>query len=81
MRQLVTFLAVRLLGAAIGFMLCAAAVAQPSQANQPPPPPPQLHKIKDDLYMIENTNANMNDLVYWGGMSYGVAHRCGRNSG
>src|ERR1700722_1260459 len=67
MRKLVPFIAMRLLAAAMVFMLCSAAVAQPSEANQPPPPAPQLHKIKDDLYMIENTNTTMNDLGYWGG--------------
>jgi hypothetical protein len=67
MRQIVPFLVRPVLAVAIVFMLCSAAAAQPSQANQPPPPAPQLHKIKDDLYMIENTNATMNDLGYWGG--------------
>ena len=67
MRQLVPFIARPLLAAAILSMLCSAAMAQPGQANQTPPPAPQLHKIKDDLYMIENTNATMNDLGYWGG--------------
>jgi cyclase len=33
----------------------------------PPGAPPKLNKIREDLYMIENTNANMADLGYWGG--------------
>ena len=44
-----------------------AATAQPNPANQPPPPPPQLHKITEGTYSIENTNAVMAELIYWGG--------------
>jgi cyclase len=33
----------------------------------PPGAPPKLNKIRNDLYMIENTNPNMADLGYWGG--------------
>lgn len=56
-----------LLTIAILFALGSIASAQPGQTNQPPPPAPQLHKIKDDLYMIENTHATMAELIYWGG--------------
>jgi glyoxylase-like metal-dependent hydrolase (beta-lactamase superfamily II) len=52
---------------AILLAYCTVAGAQPGQANQPPPPVPQLHKIKDDLYVIENTHAIMGELIYWGG--------------
>ncbi len=41
------------------------ATAQPSPVNQPPPP--QLHKVADSTYAIENANADMADLIYWGG--------------
>jgi len=37
----------------------------PSQG--PPGAPPKLNKIRNDLYMIENSNATMADLGYWGG--------------
>jgi len=47
--------------------LCSIAAAQPNPANQPPPPPPQMHKVGDGTYAIENTNANMAELIYWGG--------------
>jgi cyclase len=33
----------------------------------PPGAPPKLNKIRDDLYMIENSDATMADLGYWGG--------------
>lgn len=44
-----------------------AATAQPAPPNGPPPPAPQLHKIADATYAIENTNAEMAELIYWGG--------------
>jgi cyclase len=56
-----------LLACAILYTSGSAALSQQAQANQTPPPAPRLHKIKDDLYMIENTNANMGELIYWGG--------------
>ncbi|MEQ1948181.1 MAG: MBL fold metallo-hydrolase [Bryobacteraceae bacterium] len=37
------------------------------QQQGPPGAPPKLNKIREDLYMIENSNANMADLGYWGG--------------
>ncbi|MEQ1886623.1 MAG: MBL fold metallo-hydrolase [Bryobacteraceae bacterium] len=38
-----------------------------AQQQGPPGAPPKLNKIREDLYMIENSNANMADLGYWGG--------------
>lgn len=46
---------------------CLVVKSQPDQANQPPPPAPQLRKIAEGTYAIENTNATMAELVYWGG--------------
>jgi cyclase len=43
------------------------AYGQNGALQGPPGAPPKLNKIRDDLYMIENTNADMNDLRYWGG--------------
>ena len=36
--------------------------------GQPPPgPPPELVKVKDDLYILQNVNSTMGDLVAYGG--------------
>lgn len=36
--------------------------------NQPPPgPAPKLEKIKDDLYVLQNVNSTMADLIAYGG--------------
>ena len=43
------------------------AFAQGARPTGPPGAPPKLNKIREDLYMIENSNANMADLGYWGG--------------
>jgi cyclase len=55
------------MAAATLLAFCLVVTAQPNQANQPPPPAPQLRKIADGTYAIENTNANMAELIYWGG--------------
>jgi glyoxylase-like metal-dependent hydrolase (beta-lactamase superfamily II) len=33
----------------------------------PPPVAPKLEKIKDDLYVIENSDVNRDAMIYWGG--------------
>ena len=48
-------------------LLFAATAAALAQSNEQPGPPPKLVKIKDDLYMVENVNANLADLVAYGG--------------
>ena len=35
--------------------------------NQPPPTLPKLTKVKDDLYLIENSDVTPEALRYWGG--------------
>src|SRR5437870_406426 len=36
--------------------------------NQPPPgPPPELVKDKDDLYILQNVNSTVGDLIAYGG--------------
>jgi cyclase len=36
--------------------------------NQPPPgPPPELVRVKEDLYVLQNVNSTMGDLVAYGG--------------
>jgi len=35
--------------------------------NQPPPAVPKLDKLKDDLYVIENSDVTPEALRYWGG--------------
>src|ERR1700730_14491388 len=58
-RRLIPLLAV-LLVVALGSIVLA-------QPGAPPGAPPKLVKIKDDLYMIENMNANLDDLRNYGG--------------
>jgi glyoxylase-like metal-dependent hydrolase (beta-lactamase superfamily II) len=38
-----------------------------AQAARLGPATPKLEKIKDDLYLIENSDANRDALTYWGG--------------
>ena len=52
------------------FTIAAAVLSISLLAAQPAPPPgpgPKLEKIKDDLYLIENANANLDDLRNYGG--------------
>jgi cyclase len=53
----------------IATLLIAGAVAQAQAgAGRPAPgPPPTLVKVKDDLYILQNGNSNMADLVAYGG--------------
>lgn len=43
------------------------AQAPGNQPNQPPPALPNLMKIKDDLYLIQNSDVDPVALRYWGG--------------
>jgi cyclase len=52
---------------AILFACCVAALGQPDPTKGPPPPAPRMHKVADGTYAIENANANMAELIYWGG--------------
>jgi cyclase len=49
------------------FIVGAAAQAQPGSGRPAPGPPPTLVKVKDDLYILQNGNSNMADLVTYGG--------------
>src|SRR5579871_3747122 len=51
------------------FALASIAYAQGGGArpNQPPPALPKLTKVKDDLYLIENSDVTPEALRYWGG--------------
>ena len=53
----------------IATLLIAGAVAQAQAgAGRPAPgPPPTLVKVKDDLYILQNGNSNMAELVAYGG--------------
>lgn len=46
---------------------CVATMGQPAETKGAPPPAPQIHKVAADTYAIENTNAVMAELIYWGG--------------
>lgn len=62
-------------GTILGFLLAAVfiiGVIAPNLAAQaprtgPPPVMPKLEKIKDDLYLIENSDVSRDALTYWGG--------------
>jgi len=49
----------------LGSIVCAQ--GRGGQQNQPPPVLPKLVKIKDDLYLIENSDVTPEALRYWGG--------------
>src|SRR5579871_5802034 len=53
----------------IATLFLVGAIARP-QANPGRPaagPPPSLVKVKDDLYILQNGNSNMPDLITYGG--------------
>lgn len=49
------------------FIVGAVAQAQAGPGRPAPGPPPSLIKVKDDLYILQNGNSNMADLVTYGG--------------
>jgi glyoxylase-like metal-dependent hydrolase (beta-lactamase superfamily II) len=55
------------LGLLLGVASTLAAQGRGAQPNQPPPALPKLEKIKDDLYLIENSDVTPEALRYWGG--------------
>lgn len=56
---------------AFGLLLAGActitAQGRGAQPNQPPPALPKLEKVKDDIYLIENSDVTPEALRYWGG--------------
>jgi cyclase len=48
-------------------LLFSAAWSVAAQSNQPTPALPKLEKVKDDLYLIENSDVTPQALRYWGG--------------
>jgi len=56
-----------LLGGVLLISATPAHLAAQAARTGPPPPLPKLEKLKDDLYLIENSDANRDALTYWGG--------------
>lgn len=54
-------------GMVIALASTAHAQAPGGQQNQPPPALPNLVKVKDDLYVIQNSDVDPVALRYWGG--------------
>jgi cyclase len=61
-----TISAVPLVGVLIAGAMPAYLAAQAPRTG-PPPVAPKLEKIKDDLYVIENSDVDRDALTYWGG--------------